>query len=63
MKQSTIIERFQVCKLITDQLMRYKPTNEDTSQEANNRQEQLSSDKVKQIEQCHAKQLVRIERA
>ena len=39
-----------VGKLLAHQLMRYEPTNEDTSEEAHNRQEQLTCDEVEKIE-------------
>ena len=38
--------------------MRYEPADEDTCEEAYNRQEQLTCDEVEQIEDRHAEQLM-----
>ena len=53
MEQSTVIQGPHVRKLVTYDLMRHKPTDEDTGQEAHNWEEQLSGHKVEQVEDSH----------
>ena len=58
MEQRDITQGSTISKLIANQLVRYEPTNKDTSQKAYNRQEQLACDEIEQIEDGHAKQLL-----
>ena len=51
MEQTTIIKCSFIGELITHNLMRYEPTDQDTGEEAHDRQQQLSCYKVEQIEQ------------
>ena len=44
-------------ELVVYQLVRYEPTNQDTSQEAHDRQEDLSSYKVEDIKQWLLKKM------
>ena len=55
-EQSSIAQRTPVAKLSAHDLMRYKPTYKDACEEAHDGQEQLTSDKVKEIEEVLAKE-------
>lgn len=50
MEQAAIIECSPVGEFVAHNLMWYKPTNQDTGQEAHDRQEQLTRDKVEEAE-------------
>ncbi len=58
MEYSDITQRTIVCKLVAHNLMRHKPTDEDAGEEAHNRQEQLSGNKIEEVKDCHTEQLV-----
>ena len=51
MEQAAIIECPPIGKFITHNLMRHKPSDKNTGQEAHDRQEQLSSNEVEKAEQ------------
>ena len=56
MEYMLIAQRAPVRKLILHNLMGYKPTDEDTGQEAHHGQEQLARHEIKQVEEGLAKQ-------
>ena len=58
MEQAAIIECSPVGEFVAHNLMWYKPTNQDTGQEAHDRQEQLTRDKVEEAEQRHTEVVV-----
>ena len=58
MEQGTIVKCSPVGEFIAHYLMGHKPTNQDAGQEAHDRQEQLSCDKVEETEQRHTKEMV-----
>ena len=55
MEKCRITDGSLIGELVVHQLMGNKPANEDTGEEAHSRQEQLTRDKVKHIEDGHAK--------
>ena len=56
MEQTTISKCAHIGKLIANYLMRHKPSYKDAGKESNDWQEQLTSYKVEQIENSHAKE-------
>ena len=50
-EQPSIAQRSPVSEFGTHNLMRHKPTDEDTREEAHNRQEELAGDKIEKIEE------------
>ena len=58
MEQRDITQGAIVSELVAHKLMWNEPADEDTGQEAHNRQEQLARDKVEQVEDGHAEQLL-----
>ena len=50
MEESRVAKRTPVCEFFTCNLMRYKPSDEDTRQESYDGKEQLSCGEIKEIE-------------
>ena len=50
-EQPSIAQRSPVGELGTHDLMRHKPTDKDTSEEAHNRQEQLAGDEIEEVKE------------
>ena len=56
MEESHITERSPVCELFTYHLMRYKPADKNTRQEADDRKKQLTRGEVEEVEHGLAKE-------
>ena len=55
-EERRIAKRSLVGELVMYQLMGHKPADKDASEETYNRQEQLTCDKVKHVEDRHSKE-------
>lgn len=58
MEQADVAQCVIVGELVAHNLMRHEPADKDAGEEAHDRQEHLTSDKVEEVEHRHLEELV-----